>query len=158
MKVEQLMRKDVRTCTPDDSLDRAAQLMWEQDCGCAPVVAPDGSARVVGMITDRDICMAAYTQGALLRDLRVGDAMSHKVIGCQAGDSIGDAEAIMAEARVRRLPVLDDGGQLQGLISLADIACEAERARSSRQRRPVKADEVGRTLAAVCRPGAAAEG
>ena len=69
MKVEQVMNRNVKTCRSSDSLDRAAQLMWENDCGCVPIVDDEG--RGVGMVTDRDVCMAAYTQGGPLTHLRV---------------------------------------------------------------------------------------
>jgi CBS domain-containing protein len=64
MKIRDIMSQDVATCREDDSLDRAAQLMWDRDVGSVPVV--DGEGRPLGMITDRDICMAAYTQGEAL--------------------------------------------------------------------------------------------
>ena len=66
MKVGDLMTKDVKACSQHDSLNRAAQLMWENDCGSVPVV--DSDSKVVGMLTDRDICMAAYTKGIALKD------------------------------------------------------------------------------------------
>jgi CBS-domain-containing membrane protein len=74
MNIEQLMTRDVESCHPDDSLDRAAQLMWDNDCGCVPVV--DEKQRVHGIITDRDICMSAYTSGQSLKSLRP-DVVSH---------------------------------------------------------------------------------
>ena len=58
MQVEQLMTKEVRTCRPLDTLNQAAQIFWENDCGCAPVV--DHNSKVVGIITDRDALMSAY--------------------------------------------------------------------------------------------------
>jgi len=119
--------------------------MWNQDCGCAPVCDEDG--RVVGMITDRDVCMAAYTQGKALDQLRVGDAMARQVIACSPRDSIQEAEQRMQTARVRRLPVVDDDGRLCGMISLADLARRFDAQSSS-----PKVQEVGRTLASICQP------
>src|SRR5262245_1269543 len=70
MRVEQLMTRTVQTCTPSDCLERAAGIMWDHDCGALPVTSADGEEpRVVGMLTDRDVCMAAYTQGRALRDI-----------------------------------------------------------------------------------------
>jgi len=67
MKVEQIMTRIVHTCSENDTLNRAAQLMWENDCGCVPVIhGGNGSGAVVGVVTDRDVCMGAYTQGRLL--------------------------------------------------------------------------------------------
>lgn len=152
MRVDQLMTREVSTCRPDDSLDRAAQLMWDRDCGCLPVSTGDGATRVVGLITDRDICMCALFQRKPLHDLRVSQAMSQQVRACEASDSVIEAEKAMREARIRRLPVLNEQGALIGLISLSDIAREAERERP--QEKPELTErEVGGTLAAICQPG-----
>src|SRR4030081_3032292 len=69
MRVEQLMTKTVQSCRPGDSLEHAAQLMWSYDCGCLPVCTADGVSYVVGVVTDRGICMSALFQGKPLRDL-----------------------------------------------------------------------------------------
>jgi len=153
MNVERVMTKNVRTCGPDESLDTAARIMWEGDCGCVPVVEADDTGRVVGMLTDRDVCMAAYTCGKCLCDLSVKDAMAHVVVGCRPDDSIAAAESSMRKAQVRRLPVLDEDGHLLGLISLADIAREAARGRSSKKQK-VSDAEVGQALSDICRPRA----
>ena len=125
MKVRDLMIRDVRSCTQADSLNRAAQLMWEGDCGVVPVVGDDGA--VVGMITDRDLCMAAYTRGVSLGSLRVEDAMSRDVTSCSAESSLDTAMSLMREARVRRLPVVDHRGVLTGILSMNDLAREARK-------------------------------
>jgi len=151
MNVEQVMTKNVSTCGPDDILNTAAKIMWESDCGCVPVVEADGTGRVVGMLTDRDISMAAYTRGRCLCDLSVKDAMAHAVVGCRPDDSIAAAESAMRKAQIRRLPVLDEEGHLLGLISLADIACEAARERNSK-RQEVSDAEVGQALSDICWP------
>lgn len=116
--VRKLMKTPV-ACSPEDSLNRVAQIMWDVDCGVVPVVSSSGS--LVGMITDRDLCMAAYTRGATLGAMTAGSVMSKEVHSCGAGDSIGHAVRVMAEKQVRRLPVIEDG-KLVGLISLADVA------------------------------------
>ena len=63
MKVEQLMTKSVATCGPDKSADDAARIMWERDCGFVPITESTSNPRVIGVVTDRDLCMAAYTRG-----------------------------------------------------------------------------------------------
>ncbi len=149
MNVGQLMTQDVRACRPEDTLDTAAQIMWDNDCGCVPVV--DANRRVVGMLTDRDICMAAYTQGGPLRALLASSAMAKKVFSCKPEDTLEAAEEIMRANQIRRLPVVDAEGRLLGIISLNDIAREAERERT-RRRKEVTTDEIGLTLAAICKP------
>jgi len=126
VKVEQLMTKDVRACRPSHPLNCAAQILWEYDCGIVPIVDEEGLDKVVGTLTDRDICMAAYTQGRNLSESQVESAMAHKVYSCGPSVTLEDAMQTMREAQVRRLPVVDEAGHLLGMISLADIAREAK--------------------------------
>ncbi len=121
MKVEQVMTKEVQTCTPENSLRDAARIMWEADCGCIPILSCDGTARVIGMITDRDVCMGSYLQGRQLAELRIADAMSTDVVCCKPSNTVAEAEALMKGARVHRVPVVDEANQLLGIISLTDI-------------------------------------
>jgi CBS domain-containing protein len=147
-RVEQLMSRNVATCRPDDPVNVAAQIMWERDCGVVPVTACDGDGgRVVGMITDRDVCMAAYTQGRLLTEVPVATAMSREVRTCTPDDPIGGVLRFMASAQLRRLPVVDDAGRLVGLLSLADVAHE-----EARNHRVVTSDELAETLEAITTP------
>jgi CBS domain-containing protein len=152
MKVEQLMTRTVKVCRDSDTLNRAAQLMWESDCGFIPVISADGDGRIVGVITDRDIAIAAYTQGRDLAAIPVTTAMARKVLTCKASDGISQAEALMRDSQVRRLPVLDEKGNLVGVISLNDIAREAQREARSGGRAEVTEQAVAETLAAVCTP------
>jgi CBS domain-containing protein len=108
-----------RTCTPKDSLHRAAQIMRELDCGAVPVVGADG--RISGMITDRDVCMAARSRDQPLATMTVESAMSKIVHSCSPGDSLGHAARLMGDMQVRRLPVVERD-RLVGMLSLADIA------------------------------------
>lgn len=158
MKVEQLMTKAVATCAADDMLNEAARIMWEHDCGVVPITGGEGEGpRVVGMLTDRDVCMAAYTKGRPLSEICVRDAMSTEVQSCRPGTDLIEAEGLMRSAQVHRLPVVDDADQLLGVISLADIAREAAREVASR-RRDVTIAEIGETLAAISQPRDAALG
>ena len=120
MRVEEIMSIDLETCRADDTLNRAAQIMWEHDCGAAPVV--DNEGHVVGILTDRDICMAAYTQGRPLSEISVSSACSRSVRTCKVDESLESAEAIMAAERVRRIPVVDHDGKICGILSLGDLA------------------------------------
>jgi CBS-domain-containing membrane protein len=149
MKVSKLMTRGVATCQPTDTLSDAARLMWDRDCGCVPVVASDGSNRLVGVITDRDVCMAAHFRAAAPSDLRVGDVMSTRIRGVGPSETLADAEAIMREAQVRRLPVVDEGQHLLGLISLADLARAAALQRTSKKPEITEA-ELSQTLEAIC--------
>jgi CBS-domain-containing membrane protein len=151
MLVENLMTRQVQSCQAGDSLAQAAQLMWQHDCGAIPVCAGDGVQRVVGVITDRDICMSALFEGKPLKDLRVNEAMSKSLATVRPSDSLAQAERIMRDSHIRRLPVTDRDGALIGMVSLADLAREAVRERSH-SRKDVTDTDVGNTLAAICEP------
>jgi CBS domain-containing protein len=123
IRIGALMAEPLHVCSAEDSLARAAQIMWDADCGAVPVVGADGC--LCGIITDRDICMAAYTKGIAPGSIRIADVMSRHVHSCSAEDSLEHAIARMADARVRRLPVVSTEGRPIGMISLADIARSA---------------------------------
>jgi CBS domain-containing protein len=120
MKASDLMTKSVFTCHPADTLEQAARVLWEEDIGCLVVV--DDEERPVAMLTDRDICMAAYTQGVALRDARVGGAMSRHLVSASPETSSANLEALMASAQIRRIPVIGRDGKLAGIVTLGDIA------------------------------------
>ena len=123
MKTEELMTRNVATCRPHDSLEQAAQLMWDWDVGC--VVVTDGQQKPIGMITDRDVAMAAYTQGALLREIRVETVMARRLWACSVNTSLKEIEDKMRTGQVRRPPVVGLDGELVGIVTLGDIARSA---------------------------------
>ena len=131
MNVKDVMTKEVKSCKAHDMLSEAARLMWDHDCGCVPVV--DAKNDVVGMITDRDICMAAATKGRPLRHIAVREVVSGHLHACFPTDDVETALATMSSARVRRLPVVDQEARLKGVVSLNDfiLAADAERGRIS---------------------------
>jgi CBS domain-containing protein len=143
MGIEKLMNKFPATCGPDETLNEAARRMQGSNCEFLPVTAGEGSQRLVGMITDGDICMATQLRGRSLKELRTRDEMAREVCVCTPGDGFARAEAIMREARIRRLPVVDESGRLLGVLSLADIAHEATRETLSAR---ITAAQFGLTL------------
>lgn len=120
MRVAELMSSPAIACRTHDTLEHAAHKLWENDCGALPVL--DGHGRSGAMITDRDICMAAYTRGRPLAELLVADAMSRRFVACHAFDDVAAAAVLMAENQLRRLPVLDADDNLVGVLSLNDLA------------------------------------
>jgi CBS domain-containing protein len=148
MNASELMTTNVKSCSSIDTLLRAAQVMWENDCGAVPVV--DGQDRVVGMVTDRDICMAAYTQGRPLWQIPVSTAMAKRVHGVRENDPLEVVETLMRHVRVRRVPVLDGDGRLKGILSMNDLARRAHR--SFGRRNGLSGDSIVQTLAAICEP------
>ncbi len=149
MQVQELMNRDVAACRSDQGLEAAARIMWEHDCGVVPIV--DDLERVIGLVTDRDICMAAYTQGRRLSEITVASVMSKRVHTCSATDSIEHAELLMREHRVRRLPVTDGAGRLRGLLSLSDLARHLHLI-GTPATRGLDAQGVSLTLEAVSQP------
>lgn len=149
MRVEDLMTTDVRTCRPHDTLNIAAQILWDSDCGSLPVL--DEERRVIGMLTDRDIAMAVYTQGKPLAEVPVASAMSKSALGVGAKDGLAAAHEIMRTNAVRRVPVIEDDGRLAGFLSLNDLA-RAAAENQDRKARDAGMVEVARTLAAVGQP------
>jgi CBS domain-containing protein len=118
--VRDIMSRPVACCSTVDTLQRAAQIMWERDCGCVPVVDADG--RAVGVVTDRDLCMASYTQGRGLSTIAISGVLSGRAHVCTPLDPIDTAIGLMRSRRVRRLLVVDPQQRLIGIIALADIA------------------------------------
>jgi CBS domain-containing protein len=145
MKIKELMSHPAITCPSGDTMDNAARLMWEFDCGIIPVVNDDG--RLAGVITDRDICMAAYTQGRPLRTIPVASGMAKAPVAVHANDTIESAENLMRDNQIRRLPVVDDNGRPVGVLSLNDLARQTARAKHSQEER-----KLVETLAATCEP------
>lgn len=125
MIVRELMSQDVQCCHPADTLQQAAELMWNQDCGAIPVI--DGEQRVIGMITDRDVCMHAMMSGRRLTECAVGDAISADVFACGPSDTVEAAQALMRRRQVRRLPVVDGDQHIVGILSLNDLALRVGR-------------------------------
>jgi CBS domain-containing protein len=142
MKISDLMTRTVQVCRATDTLDRAAALMWDHDIGSVPVI--DEHGRVIGMVTDRDACMAAYTCGGALCDIPVEVAMARHVVTCGADDSDTAVAEMMAKHKIRRVPVVDEAHRPVGMVSLNDLA------RTMAHGRDVPATAVAGTLAAIC--------
>ena len=119
MKVRDVMKPTAVCCRPDTNLAAAVELLWANNCGMLPVVGNNG--RLEGVITDRDICIAAGTRNRLPSELTVNEVATKHAITCQPEDEIHEALQTMAERRVRRLPVVDHDGVPQGILSMDDI-------------------------------------
>lgn len=118
MKVQDIMVKGVRYCTPETNLGTVTEVFWEQGCGALPVVE---NGRAIGMITDRDVSIALGTRNAKAGDTLVRDVTLPKVFFCLPQDDIHVALDTMRAQQVRRLPVVDHAGALTGILSLDDI-------------------------------------
>ena len=147
-KVMDLMTPRVMCIRVTDSLAAAAEVMWQHDCGIVPVLKEDGG-RVVGVVTDRDICMATWSRNVAPSAIVASEAMSTDLAYCSPNDSIADAEALMRSYQIRRLPVLNSQQELVGILSIADIARAADLAALSQSTLEVPPEHVIATLATI---------
>jgi CBS domain-containing protein len=128
MLVKQLMTKNVSSCRPDNNLAELAEVMWKQRCGALPIL--DGSGRIMGVITDRDICIALGTRNIKASDVLARDVSGPGYFRCRPDDDARDALRTMATQGVGRLPVVDEAANLVGIISIDDIIFRAGGGRS----------------------------
>ena len=147
MQIKEIMTHPAVSCPVSATADDAARLMWEFDCGIVLVVDDDG--QLAGVITDRDICMAAYTQGVGLAAIPVTSAMARQVVAAHLDDTVESVESLMQTSQIRRVPVLDLDNRLAGIVAINDIARLAARAHRNGVDRGLL-----KTMAAVCRPRA----
>jgi CBS-domain-containing membrane protein len=123
--------------------------LWDHDIGALPVV--DEAGLPIAMITDRDVAVAAYTQGQPPHQIRVHSAMSKAAFTTRIGDSLADAERLMRNHQVRRLPVVDESSRLVGVLSWSDVALAHGGANSSGGRSGA-GSALLQTLAAIATP------
>jgi len=149
MQVKDVMTPAPGTCGTGDSANDAARIMWDRDCGSVPVI--DRGGRVVGIVTDRDICMAAYFQGKPLSAIPLASIMSGDVCTCTEDADVAEAERMMRLHKVRRLPVTNRAGNLAGIVSLGDVAQSVSKNGAAQQTRG-ESRELLDTLAEVTEP------
>jgi CBS domain-containing protein len=123
MKVKDLMTTDVKRCSPETNLAEAAKIMWEGDCGAVPVT--DEHDHVIGVITDRDICIAAATRPRTEGEIPVRDVIATAAYTCAPSDDVRAALETMKARKVRRLPVVEQSGRIVGIVSIHDIAAQS---------------------------------
>jgi CBS domain-containing protein len=146
MKVQEIMTSDAQCCGPDTNLAAAAKMMWDSDCGALPVLNVQG--QVMSMITDRDICMAAATKNRLASDITVWETVSGKAHTCLLSDDVHTALDIMKRERVRRLPVVDEDGVLQGIVAMNDFVLLAGEEKGGRAP-ALSYEDIVRTIKAI---------
>jgi CBS domain-containing protein len=145
MYVEEAMSRPVETIEQEDTLNSATKLMLDRGCGSLAVI--DAEGRLIGILTDRDICRTAHVVGEALWRLRVADAMTREVHTVRPRDLLETAAQLMRKNHVRRLPVVEDG-RLTGMLSIDDLARAANTVTKTGSAGPT-AEEVLRTLLGV---------
>lgn len=146
MNVQDIMTSDVQCCGPDTNLAAAAKMMWDSDCGALPVLNVQG--QVMGMITDRDICMATATKNKPASEITVWETVSGKAHTCKMSDDVHTAMDIMKRERIRRLPVVDEEGVLQGMVCMNDFILLAGETKGGKAP-AISCEDVARTMKAI---------
>ena len=149
MKLKDIMTSNPRVCNPTTDLSTVAHIMWDNDCGVVPVVAEGG--KVVGLITDRDICMAAAMTGRTLPNIAVEEVINGNVYSCATDDNVTKALDVMSANKVRRVPVVDSDGLLRGIVSMNDIALQAKP--TADRKAEITFDAAMKTYQAICTRG-----
>jgi CBS domain-containing protein len=120
VKVREIMSKDIASLRSDDSIERAAQLMKQYNCGSIPVCTQD---KLIGIVTDRDIAVRSVASGQDVTEQRVGDIMTESVVFGSPEMEVSDAARLMSDRQIRRLPIVEENS-LIGIVALGDISLE----------------------------------
>ena len=127
MKVEKIMTSNPHVCHPQDKVCQALTIMKDYNCGAVPITDGVGGMHLVGILTDRDIALKMCDEEKTCKDFNVESCMSKTVYYCHPDDDIQEVEKMMKQHKVHRIPVTDQEGQLKGIVSLSDLAREAQR-------------------------------
>ncbi|GAB4577354.1 MAG: CBS domain-containing protein [Anaerolineales bacterium] len=127
MQVKDVMTSNPTCCTPETNLQKVAQMMVENDCGCIPVVENKATMKPVGVVTDRDICCRTVAEGQNPLDMTAEEVMSSPVVIVTPEDSIEDCCQVMEEHQIRRVPVVDADGGCCGMVAQADVALKTSK-------------------------------
>lgn len=125
MNAEDIMTENPACCTPETQISEVARMMRDEDVGEIPVVQSAQEMSPLGVVTDRDIVVRIVAEGQNTMDKRAGDIMSSPVVTVQRATTLEEAAEIMAHHKIRRVPVVDESGQICGIVAQADIAMNA---------------------------------
>ena len=137
MKVRDIMTADPICCVLTDTAQRVAQMLRDNNIGCAPIVEDQQSRKLVGIITDRDLCCSVIADGLDPKTTTVVNLMTSQPVSCRDGDNLEKCERAMQEHKIRRMPVVDGEGCCIGIVSQADLALRC------------KPEEVSKTIAEI---------
>ena len=127
MQVREIMTPNPACCTPDTPLREVEKAMVDNDCGEIPIVRSASDGALVGVVTDRDIVCRLIAQNRNPLELTAESCMSSPVVGVRESTQIEECARIMEESQIRRVPVVNGGGMICGIVSQADIAKNASR-------------------------------
>ena len=144
MKVKEVMSSNPVCCLPSDSAQRVAQIMCEENVGSIPVVTDQESRKLVGMITDRDLCCSVIAEGLDPKVSAIEKFMTLNPVTCRDGENIENCERLMQEHQIRRIPIVDADEHVIGIVAQADLALKD------------KSERVSKTVAEISEPSIAA--
>ena len=140
MKVREAMTPDPVCCLTTDSAQKVAGILCKQGIGSVLVVSDHESRKLIGIITDRDLCCSVVANGLNPQSTPVENFISRNPFACREGDSLDNCERSMQEHKVRRIPIVDADGRVIGIVSQADLALRD------------KPEKVAKTVAEVSKP------
>ena len=142
MRVHEVMTKNPAFCCPSSSVVRAAATMQQLDIGALPVVLDPSTPRLLGMVTDRDLCLHVVAGGKDPADIWISECMTVNPICCAVGDDVRYALELMEEHQVRRLPVVNAKHEVAGILSLSDLVGKGS----------INSGEIAEALRTICEP------
>ena len=142
MRVHEVMTKNPAFCCPSTSVVRAAATMQQLDIGALPVVLDPSTPRLLGMVTDRDLCLHVVAGGRDPADIWISECMTVNPICCAVGDDVRYALELMEEHQVRRLPVVNAKHEVAGILSLSDLVGKGS----------INSGEIAEALRTICEP------
>lgn len=149
MNVRDIMAKQVACCTPQQTLDVIVNMMQDNDCGSIPITDDDG--RALGILTDRDIALTCAEKHKALWELCGEDFINgHSVFTCSDDDDVRTALETMRTCQVRRLPVVNRLGHIEGILSIDDIITFAQRGIRGEGSPDISYEDTMTTLKALC--------
>jgi len=122
MLCNEIMTTNPECCLPSDPVMKAAQLMKSEDVGPIPIVADNNSKKLTGIVTDRDLAIKVVAEARDPKTTRIKDVMTGDVVTCKENDDVNKALKLMEDYQVRRIPIVDGGDHLLGIIAQADVA------------------------------------
>jgi CBS domain-containing protein len=131
MKCNEVMTDNPVCCLPNDSVGQAARVMRREHIGPVPVVSDERTKEIIGIVTDRDLAIRVVAESRDPNRTTVGDVMTHTVVVCREDDDLTSAIAAMEEYQIRRIPVIDQGGHLVGIISQGDVSPRVNRPKTT---------------------------
>lgn len=140
MKVREAMTPNPITCLPTDSAQHVASLLCDHDVGSIPVVVDRDSGKLLGMITDRDLCCSVVASGLDPKKTTIEKFISLNPVTCREGENLDSCERLMQEHQIRRIPIVDGEARIIGIVSQADLALHD------------KPEKVAKTVAEVSKP------